>query len=106
MMKRRIASMQGWLTCVSPRLCFAKSQEKTVMMCRDLHEYTVLHIACQNGTARHFKLRTWPQLIIPLGRRTLGLPDVVDWALTNGVDVNSLSVAGDTALILAATNGH
>ncbi|KAJ3042984.1 hypothetical protein HDV00_006291 [Rhizophlyctis rosea] len=59
------------------------NEEAEGINARDLHERTVLHIACQNG-----------------------FPDIVDWAITNGVDINSLSVAGDTALILAATNGH
>lgn len=31
---------------------------------------------------------------------------VVEWALANKADLNSLTVTGDTPLILACTNGH
>ncbi|KAJ3057183.1 hypothetical protein HK097_011188 [Rhizophlyctis rosea] len=50
---------------------------------RDLHEQTILHIACQNGHT-----------------------DIVEWALENKAQVDCLTVAGDTALITAATNGQ
>ncbi|KAJ3155901.1 hypothetical protein HDU89_005459 [Geranomyces variabilis] len=50
---------------------------------RDLHENTVLHIACKHG-------------------RTA----VVEWALAqSGIDLNALNVAGDTPLILSASQG-
>ncbi|TPX63279.1 hypothetical protein SpCBS45565_g06735 [Spizellomyces sp. 'palustris'] len=51
---------------------------------RDLHENTVLHIACKYGHEL-----------------------IVDWALEQpNVQVDALNVAGDTALILAASKGR
>ncbi|KAJ3158195.1 hypothetical protein HDU86_003153 [Geranomyces michiganensis] len=50
---------------------------------RDLHENTVLHIACKHGKTA-----------------------VVEWALEqSGIDLNALNVAGDTPLILSASQG-